>query len=304
MSPELSALRARYGELTPIGPAPEGRHYAAALPDGTPVTVVALRHSLGAHIRDGDGFARELKRVSAVRHEEISRAVSWGCDDGVFHCGYFRSEMHGVEPGAYPSSEVAAIGARLARALHASHEMGVMHGGISTQRLRLAANRSPRLTSLGLVPALIAGGIDVRAVYSDVCDSLYLSPEQLEGDAPSVRSDIYALGATLYELLTGKAPFGGRTTSFVLATVLPDEPTSGADESTNADIVIHALLRAIEHAADDRWANAGAFADALDAANAAELSPSVARSAPSSGLRYRIGAIFRGAWFPAGRSRE
>ena len=301
------ALRARYGELTPLEPGPEGPHYAAALPDGTPVVVVALGSTLGAAIRDGDAFARHLKHVATVRHDEIDRVLAWGCEQGTYHCGYARGDVRDAEPGAHRSTEVAAIGARLARALHAAHRSGLTHGSIATHRIRLAADGSPRLTAFGLVPALIASGIPPRAVYAQLCDSLYLSPEQQAGDAPSAQSDVYSLGAALYELLTGKPPFGGRTTSYVMATVLPEEPTSGPSQTTTADVVIHALLRAIEHEPQDRWPNAYALADALAAASAPHAARGAARATGGgvSGLRARFAAILQGAWFrPDGRGSD
>ena len=305
MNADLAALRTRYGELTPLETVPEGARYAAALPDGSPVVVVTLPLSLRSAIRDSDAFVHHLKRVSAVRHDEIIRVVSWGCDADVVHCGYESSALRELDAGSRPSVEVAEIGARVSRALHAAHRAGVAHGAISTDRIRLAPDGAPRLLSFGLVSALIAGGMRAQDAYAEVCDPLYLSPEQQAGEAPSPQSDVYSLGATLYELLTGKPPFGGRTTSYVMATVLPEEPTSGPSQTTNADIVIHALLRAIEHEPEDRWPNAYALADALAVATVpAALREKRVTTARVGGLRARFAAILQRAWFPAGRSRE
>jgi len=305
MTAELATLRARYGELTPLDPCPEGARFGGALPDGTPVVVLALHGAVREAVHDRDAFLHHMKRVSSLRHDEINRVVAWGNDDGVLHCGYLRGDTRAMDPGSHSSVEVADLGARLARALHAAHRSGAAHGAISTQRVHVAADGAPRLLGFGLVPALIAGGMSPASAYAEVCDALYLSPEQQAGDAPTPQSDVYSLGATLYELLTGKAPFGGRTTSYVMATVLPEEPTSGADQRTSADVVIHALLRAIEHSPQDRWPNAHALADALDAVSAPEPAGSGRRTtAGVSGLRARFAAILNGAWFPAGRSRE
>src|SRR5436190_514066 len=305
MDVDLAVLRARYGELTPLDAVPEAARFGGALPDGTPVTVLALHGPVRDAVRDRDAFLHHMQRISSLRRDEISRVVSWGCDEGVLHCGYVRGETHAVDPGAHSSVEVADMGARLARALHAAHRSGAAHGAISTQRVHVASDGTPRLMEFGLVPALIAGGMPAASAYAELCDPEYLSPEQQAGEGPTPESDVYSLGATLYELLTGKAPFGGRTTSYVMATVLPEEPTSGADQRTGADVVIHALLRAIELSPQDRWPDAHALADALDAVSAPEpAGPGRRTPAGVSGLRARFAAILHGAWFPAGRSRE
>ena len=306
MDVDLAVLRARYGELTPLDAAPDSARFGGALPDGTPVVVSALHGRVRAAVGDEEAFLHHMQRVASLRHEEINRLVSWGRDDGVLHCGYVRREAREVDPGAYSSVTVADMGARLARALHAAHRSGMTHGAIATQRVHVTADGAPRLLEFGLVPALIAGGMSPAAAYEELCDVQYLSPEQQAGEAPTPLCDVYSLGATLYELLTGKAPFGGRTTSYVMATVLPEEPTSGADKRTTADVVIHALLRAIELRPQDRWPTARALADALDAVSAPTPADSGRRAtAGHRGLRARFAAILSGAWFrPDGRGSD
>lgn len=76
------------------------------------------------------------------------------------------------------------------------------------------------------------------------------------------RTDFYSLGATLYELLTGKPPFGGRTTSYVIAAVLADEPASPEGDPLTKRVT-DTVLRAIEKAPEDRWSSAALFARAL-----------------------------------------
>jgi len=301
MESEIAALRDRYHDVTPLDRVAEGSRYSAALADGSPVIVHVLRRELGARMRDSAAFLSHLERASSVRRDEITPPVSWGCDQGVFHCAYVRAELSEPTPGMYSAESVADIGVRLAEGLHAAHRAGFAHGAIATSRLRITDDHAPRLGSFGLASALIAGGVEARHAAAELSEAAYVCPEQQAGGPPTARGDVYALGATLYELLTGKAPFGGRTTAHLLATVLPEEPTSDGRQATPADAVIAALLRAIERAPEDRWPDALTFAAAL----AAPYRKSDERaSAPRRQLGSRFAAIFRSALFPARRSRE
>jgi serine/threonine-protein kinase len=94
--------------------------------------------------------------------------------------------------------------------------------------------------------------------------SSYLSPEELSGKTPSAQSEIFSLGIIFYELLTGKRPFGGRTTTMVMATVLTDDITSSTESADDdADRIVAAILRALEKDPADRWNSAAQFAAAL-----------------------------------------
>lgn len=117
----------------------------------------------------------------------------------------------------------------------------------------------------------------------------------LSGNVPDEQSDIYSMGAVLYELLTGKPPYGGRTTSYVLASVLSDDAESDV-ASEVASPIIDALIRAIERAPDDRWPNAAAFAGALEDDIAAGKGSGAAASrrgclTPALGAGVVVGAI-------------
>lgn len=90
----------------------------------------------------------------------------------------------------------------------------------------------------------------------------YLAPEIAAGGSPSEHGDMYALGASLYELVTGRPPFGGRTTSTVMATVLA-ESEARSETERSANYIVDAILRAIEKDPADRWPTLDTFAAAL-----------------------------------------
>lgn len=145
------------------------------------------------------------------------------------------------------------------------HQTGVIHGVIAPMLLRVDHTYTTLfLDGMGVFSALIAAGAKAGDVVSLLPVSPYASPELIDGDVYDRRADIYALGATLYEIFTGRAPFGGRATTRIMASVLierADETASGADILVGT--VITALLRAIEKSRDDRWENIRTFGDAL-----------------------------------------
>lgn len=290
----VGALQDLYLELAESDRRSEGVWYTGTLRDGHAVYVLALASSAAAKLSRPDAFFAELERVAALELRGVSRPVSWGrTDDGGYHCAYERdADPAPAVPGVKPTGEVSLVGSYLANTLAAIHRAGALHGAVSTRRILRDADGGLQLGAFGLMPALSAGGLGVSGAARLLSDIAYVSPEGRAGQPLDERSDVFSLGATLYEFLTGKPPFGGRTTSFVMASVLSEPAGSDAVEAQPSPAV-DAVLRAIEAAPDDRWPNATAFAHAL----AGTRIESEKRASP-------LRAIFSGAWFPARRSRE
>lgn len=267
---DVDVLREHYRDLVELDRRPEGIRYSAALHDGTPVVVLAIARDLGERVSHPERFIATLERAASIQHESMPRPLSWGrASDGLLHVAYSRSESTPLTPGTLSPGEVASIGVQLAAALRAAHDARLTHGAITSWRIARREGVA-QLTGFGLYAALTAGGLGFREAAGALGESQYMSPEQLSGETSDERSDIYSLGASLYELLTGKAPYGGRTTSYLLATVLSEntEPDSGAEI---VSAVVEAVVRAIEQAPDDRWPTAAAFATALSAGAARDV---------------------------------
>ena len=294
---DAGGLRETYRDLVPLDQQPEGKRFTATLSDGTPVLAIAIAERLASRMGSAERFDAAFARAAALRHETVASPLQWGVtSEGIAHCAYSLGQRIGLVPGEQSPSDVAILGVQTARALAAIHGAGLVHGAIVTEALMQTADRGAQLGRFGLFGALCDGGLGVQGAALGLSDPAYVAPEVQMGRAPDERSDIFSLGASLYELLTGKPPYGGRTTSFVMASVLtrPDggERSSGA----LAGPVVDALLRAIERAPDDRWPSADAFAQALTVG---------AVSGESRLPEKREGwfsAIFR-SWFPARRSR-
>lgn len=159
--------------------------------------------------------------------------------------------------GTLSPDDAATLGIAVARLLDERAALAGHHGAISPAvllwdgaRARLLDAGIARIALEARVPALGGSGP-------------YLAPDVLVGEKPTEHGDMYALGATLYELMTGRPPFGGRTTSTVMATVLASPGTGGVEGEVDPDHVVNAVLRAIEKDPDDRWPTLATFAAAL-----------------------------------------
>ena len=261
---EVRELGQQYGDVMPLDERREGTRYRTRLSDGTPIVVTVLSRELVAQLQEPGEFVTRLLEVGALAPADVPRLrVADRTSGGRVYFAYDLTDTRAFHAGAVPAIDVARAGAAIARALHAAHQAGLVHGCISTQRL-VDSDRGAELDGLGLVDALHAAGMNRSDAALALTDAAYVAPEVQGGGDPGIRSDIYGLGASLYEILTGKTPFGGRTTSFVMATVLSDEE-AGAETEKASGPVVESILRAIEAQPADRWADANAFAQALDA---------------------------------------
>lgn len=177
-----------------------------------------------------------------------------------------RTAQSQIDTGTvFGAEETARIGIQLCDILSTLHRRGKTHGGI-TPAVVVLESESVFLAEAGLESILHAAGLDTTRLPTAL-QSHRLSPEQLNNKRPDTQSDIYALGLTLYQLITGKMPFGGRTTAMVMASVLTDEnapdTSSGGQEPGH---VVKAVLRAIEKDPADRWTDVEHFAAALNEA--------------------------------------
>jgi serine/threonine-protein kinase len=164
-------------------------------------------------------------------------------------------------------AEVARIGGQVARALHFAHERGVIHRDVKPANVMIEPGGRVVLVDFGLAREIAPE--EVLTTTGTIIGTLaYMSPEQARGHRTGIdgRSDVYNLGATLYDLLTGRAPFVARTTVDLLSCIVNDVPAPPSRFRPEIPKALDAVLvRTLAKAPAERYATALELAEALDA---------------------------------------
>jgi eukaryotic-like serine/threonine-protein kinase len=193
------------------------------------VALKMIRAGAGARAEDLVRFETEAKAVAAIEHSNIVKIFEIGEQDGLpffsleYLAGGNLAKKIGGKP--QPSDEAARIIEVLARAMYVAHEHKVIHRDLKPANVLFAADGTLKITDFGLVKRLESDSGQTRS-GSILGTPSYMAPEQARGESQSVgpAADQYALGAILYELLTGRPPFQGTSVLDTLDMVRSKEP--------------------------------------------------------------------------------
>jgi serine/threonine-protein kinase len=122
-----------------------------------------------------------------------------------------------------PVDQIINIAVQIAEGLQAAHEKGIVHRDIKSANIMLTGKGQVKIMDFGLAK-IAGGGAQLTKDQSTVGTAAYMSPEQARGEAVDQRNDIWSFGVVLYEMLTGKLPFGGDYEQAVLYAILNEEP--------------------------------------------------------------------------------
>jgi formylglycine-generating enzyme required for sulfatase activity/serine/threonine protein kinase len=217
-------------------------------------------------------FELEMKAVGRVSHPNIIQAYDAREINGVrFLVTEFVDGVHLgqllAERGPLPIAEACEIARQAAFGLQAAHEHGLVHRDVKPSNLMLTRQGQVKLLDLGLARVQAASPTAAKATASGLIMGTadYIAPEQVtDCHGVDIRADIYSLGASLFELLTGNAPFTGKTPlEIITARLLKSPPPirrlrAGVPETLAA--VVHRMLATKPK---DRYATPAAVAEAL-----------------------------------------
>ncbi|BAS27445.1 protein kinase domain-containing protein [Limnochorda pilosa] len=173
-------------------------------------------------------FRREAQAAASLSHPNVVNIFDVGEEDGTYFIVMeyvrgrtLREVLH--ERGPLPVGEALEIAAQVAGALAAAHSQGLVHRDVKPPNILIAASGQVKVTDFGIARATSASSLThTGTVLGSVS---YVSPEQARGAEVTGLSDLYSLGASLYEMLTGQIPFRGETAVAVALKHLQADPT-------------------------------------------------------------------------------
>jgi eukaryotic-like serine/threonine-protein kinase len=272
---EARALRdSRCGRLGGMGEVYRARD--SRLDRMVAIKVLASQRSSDSALRQR--FEREAKTISKFSHPNICTLHDLGNDSGIEYLvmEYIEGETleHRLTKGPIPPAQALAYRIQVGDALDKAHRHGIIHRDLKPGNIMLTKSGA-KLLDFGLAKlqeatfAAAATDVTVEAKRLTTEGMLvgtfqYMAPEQLEGKEPDARSDIFAFGAVLYEMLCGKPAFGGKSKASVIAAILSSDPPP---LSIAQPLAPPALDRVIQQCLtkdpDERWQNAGDIAREL-----------------------------------------
>lgn len=212
-------------------------------------------------------FTQEARLAASLRHPNLVAVFDSGDSGGVL---WFTMEL--VEgssladvldaSGTLAPEDAVAVTLPILNALSYIHERGIVHRDIKPSNIMLDASGTPRLTDFGV--AKTVDGARKTATGALLGTPAYLAPEQFVGGQVDGRTDVYALGVTLYELLTGALPFAGENPLQIMVTRLSTNPEPVTARRPDLDPALAAAVtRALERDAAERFASAAEMKAAL-----------------------------------------
>ena len=242
LSPGIQIV-GRFEIIAPLGAGSMGEVYQALdLKLRRDVALKLLSPALATSEEHLLRFEREARAASALNHPHICTIYDVGQAPEADGRPYLVMELlrgatlyDSMAAGPLPLQTVINLGVQVADALDAAHRAGIIHRDLKPANVFVTARGDAKLLDFGLA-AVIAGAADASSTGGDaggpltsfgtaVGTVLYMSPEQALGDPLDPRTDIFSLGLVLYEMLTGRRAFEGRSTTAIVDAILHSSPS-------------------------------------------------------------------------------
>ncbi len=257
------------------------------------VAVKVVARSLAEDPKEHARFEREARTLASLSHPNVLNIFDFGEEGGLRYAvtellsGENLRQRMGGRPLPWRTAVAIAVGA--AKGLAAAHAGGVIHRDLKPENIFLLADGGVKVLDFGLARA-VAGPAHHFAEESLVGTAAYMAPEQILDQGTDARTDIFALGAVLHEMLTGDKPFGRETVTTTLDAILNDEPPAiPAGDGAVPAAVVKVVRRCLSKDPAHRFQTAYDVAFALSDA-AALIEP------PPAPAPWRA----RAAWFLLG----
>ncbi len=244
------------------------------------VAIKVLPKSFSADADRLQRFMQEARAAAALNHPNILSIFDIGEEQGA---PYIVSELlEGVtlreqlRSGPLPMRRAIDCGLQVARGLAAAHDKGIVHRDLKPENIFLTEDGRVKILDFGLAKLTRPDGgneggdtltAQVNTEPGQVLGTVgYMAPEQVRGKATDHRSDIFALGSILYEMVSGKRAFRGETAADTMSAILKEEPEELAETGRNVSASLERIVRhCLEKNPAQRFQSAGDVAFALEA---------------------------------------
>ncbi len=273
------------------------------------VAVKVLPAAFAANAERRQRFEQEARATATLNHPNVMVVFDVGVDDGVPYVVLELLEGQtlaaALSKGALPPRTATDLAGQIAQGLAAAHAKGIVHRDLKPDNIFVTADGRAKVLDFGL--ARLIEGPDQNATVTHVGATPptgpgfvlgtagYMAPEQVRGEAADHRADIFAFGAVFYEMLSGRAAFGGDSSVERMTAILKDDPPAllaGAIPA-HLDRVVH---RCLEKSPSQRFQSAKDIAFALEAmsASTSASTPVVVPAARRRWRRLALGAAVLG----------
>ncbi|MCZ6695816.1 MAG: protein kinase [Acidobacteria bacterium] len=225
-------------------------------------------------------FEREGRAISALNHPHICTLYDVGNEEGIHFLVMERLEGESLaerlRKGPLPLDQVLEFGSQIASALDAAHKLGIVHRDLKPDNVMLTRSGA-KLLDFGLAKPMAEGSQPIQGLTDLPTQKKtlttegtilgtfqYMAPEQLEGLEADARTDIFALGAVLYEMATGQRAFQGKNKTSLIAAIVSSQPPPISNVMPMTPPALdHVVRRCLEKDQQDRWQSAGDIAAQL-----------------------------------------
>ncbi len=247
-------------------------------------------------------FRKEALALAQLNHPNIETIFESADQDGVdflvMELIPGRALNYKIKEGPLPLPEVARLGIQLADGLAAAHDRGIIHCDLKPHNLILTPDGRLKILDFGLarrIHTVVAGDIARDATQSITVETAaisgtvpYMSPEQLTGQVPDARSDIFSAGAVLYEMATGKRAFPQAQVPEIMGAILHQEPAPPVSINPRISPGLDTVIRkALDKTSSQRYQTAGELRVALEGLTAGSGSGATAVAGAGAGAAGR-----------------
>lgn len=214
-------------------------------------------------------FEREVEVLKTLKHPNIVRSFGGVCEDKrrfyameLLEGGSLEDQL--IAKGKLPWELVIQYGLQMCAALDYSHEKGVVHRDVKPSNFLISPSGQLKLSDFGL--ASVSAHRKITAAGKTAGTFLYMAPEQIRGHEVTPRTDLYALGCVLYELVTGQVPFLGETPGATLHLHCHATPVRPTEKALDCPLALEKIiLKLLEKDAENRYQTAAEVARDLRA---------------------------------------